>query len=300
MARGSLLFRAALATTLVAVSVALASAVSAQIVAPAHKHILFRAVGPKGATVYLLGSVHLLTPEAGKLPVEVDSAFAHAKTIVLETSLDTAMLNAQDLLARAQYANGVTLRSSLSSATLARLDSLLPQYGLTVDQLNGFKPWFVAVMVSQLAMQRANFQAEYGVDIQINERARAAGKKVIGLEPVSYQLGLFDSMPAADQEEMLRQTTPPDSAIADLTRIKDAWLAGDAVKLDSIVNRATPGSERLVDELVTQRNQNWIPEIEALVGGSTDALVVVGAAHLVGAQGVIALLRARGYRVEQL
>ncbi|MEO6877558.1 MAG: TraB/GumN family protein [Gemmatimonadaceae bacterium] len=295
------LFRVALAALLaVAGGTAAAPVVAAQTGALPQKHILFRAVGPKGATVYLLGSVHLLTPEAGKLPPEVDSAYAHAKTIVFETSLDTAMLSAQDLLARAQYANGATLRSSLSAATLARLDTVLPQYGVTVDQLNGFKPWFVSVMVSQLAMQRANFQAEYGVDMQINARARASGKKVVGLEPVAYQLALFDSMPAADQEEMLRETTSPDSAVAELTRIKDAWLTGDAAKLDSIVNRPTPGSARLVDELVTQRTRHWVPEIEALLGGTTDALVVVGAAHLVGAQGVIALLRARGYRVEQL
>jgi hypothetical protein len=288
-------FRAGLAAA-IAIGSLLATAAAAQ----SPKHMLFRAVGPKGATVYLLGSVHLLTPEAGKLPPVVDSAFARAKTIVFETNVDTAMISAQSVMARAQYPAGVTLRSSLSAASVARLDTVLQAYGLSVDQVNQFRPWFVTVMISQLAMQRANFQADYGVDIQLNTRVHGTGKKVIGLEPVEYQLGLFDSMPEAEQEQMLLQSAPPDSAIADLTRIKDAWLAGDAAKLDSIVNRQTPESERLFDELVTQRNRNWIPQIDALLTGTSDALVVVGAAHLVGKQGVLELLRAQGYHIEQL
>ena len=273
---------------------------AAMLGAQAPKHMLFRAVGPKGATVYLLGSVHLLTAEAGQLPSVVDSAFARSKTVAFETSLDTAMLNAQDLLGRAQYSGGATLRSSLTAPAIARLDTILQGYGMTVDQMNGFRPWFVTVILSQLAMQRANFQADYGVDIQLNTRAHAAHKSSVGLEPVEYQFGLFDTMSPADQETMVLQSEPPDSAIAELTRIKDAWVAGDTAALDSIVNRATPGSARLMDELVTQRNRNWLPKIEAFLGGTDDVLVVVGAAHLVGKQGLIEMLRARGYRVEQL
>jgi uncharacterized protein len=119
------------------------------------KHTLFRATGPHGATVYLLGSVHLLSAEAGRLPPEVDSALAHAKVLALETNLDSAMTRAPELMARARYANGATLRSSLSPAGAAKLDTILRAYGLTVDQLDGFKPWFVSMAMSRLAMQRA-------------------------------------------------------------------------------------------------------------------------------------------------
>jgi hypothetical protein len=263
-------------------------------------HLMYRVVGPKGATIYLLGSVHLLTPDAATLPAVVDSAFGRATTLALETSLDTAMMSANELLARAQYANGATLRSSLSASSVARLDTVLRGYGLTVNQVNGFKPWFVSVMISQLAMQRANFSADYGVDIQLNTRAHSQGKRVIGLEPVEYQFGLFDSMSEADQEAMLLETEPPDSAAAELTKIKDAWVAGDTATLDSVFNRPTPGSDRLYDELVVQRNENWLPKIEAMLGGTDDVLVVVGAAHLLGRQGLLALLAAHGYRVIQM
>src|SRR6201995_5135938 len=70
-------------------------------VEPAAKHMLFRVRGPSGASVYLLGSVHVLAAEAGKLPAEIDTAFAHARTVAFETSLDTVQLRAQELLGRA-------------------------------------------------------------------------------------------------------------------------------------------------------------------------------------------------------
>ncbi|HEY4217176.1 MAG TPA: TraB/GumN family protein [Gemmatimonadaceae bacterium] len=284
-----------------AVAVLVVAAVeSTAAAAQASHHIMYRVVGPKGATVYLLGSVHLLTPDAGKLPAVVDSAFAHAKTIALETNLDTAMMSANDLLGRAQYENGATLRSSLAPATVARTDTMLREYGLGLDAVNGFKPWFVSVMVAQLAMQRANFQADYGVDIQLNARAHAAGKRVIGLEPVSYQFALFDSMSVADQEAMLLAIEPPDSAVVELTAIKNAWVAGDTAALGAVMDAKTPGSDRLNDELVVQRSEHWLPEIEAMLGGTDDVLVVVGAGHLLGKQGLLALLAAHGYRVIQM
>ena len=264
------------------------------------KHLLYRVTGSHGATVYLLGSVHLLTAEAGRLPPEVDTAFARAKIIAFETSLDTVMLRAPELLARGRYANGATLRSSLSPAAVAALDTVLPAYGLTFDQMNGFKPWFVSMVLSQLVMQRSNFQAQYGVEIQLNARAHEAGKTIIGLEPVDVQLGLFDSISPADQERMLLDGGMPDSASRELLRIKDAWLAGDAERIDSIMNRRTASSANLVATLVTKRTLSWMPAVLGLLAGKDDALVVVGAGHIVGSQGLVALLRAKGYTVEQL
>src|SRR5215468_40746 len=88
-----------------------------QSAAKAAKHMLFRVRGPNGATVYLLGSVHLLSAESATLPPEMDSAFARAKSVGFETSIDSIQMRAQELLMRAQYANGATLRGSLSPAT---------------------------------------------------------------------------------------------------------------------------------------------------------------------------------------
>jgi uncharacterized protein YbaP (TraB family) len=267
---------------------------------PAPKHMLYRVHGASGPTVYLLGSVHLLTAEAGKLPPEVDSAFSHADVVAFETNLDTIKMRAQELLLRGRFAAGSSLRSSLSPAGLARADTVLRSYGLTVDQMNGFKPWLVSVLLSQMAMQHANFLPQFGVDAQIDARAHAAGKSIIGLESADFQIGLFDSIAPADQELMLVSGHAPDSASVDLGRVKDAWLSGNAAAIDSLLNAGTADSPQLLAMLVTDRNKSWIPKIESMLNGPCDALVVVGAGHLVGKLGVVELLRAKGYTVEQM
>jgi uncharacterized protein YbaP (TraB family) len=111
---------------------------------------------------------------------------------------------------------------------------------------------------------------------------------------------LFDSLSPADQESMLVAGTGPDSAAKELDAIKNAWVAGDANALDTILNHSRQETPGLVAAILNNRNRDWIPKIEQMLNGSSDALIVVGAAHLVGSQGVVALLRAKGYTVEQL
>ena len=293
----------------IGVAVALATNTSLALAAPARPRVapaparsmLFRVRAPNGgATIYLLGSVHLLSPDAAQLPATVDSAFAKSKVVAFETSLDTVQMRAQELLGRAQYKGGATLSSSISAATAAHTDSLLRSYGLSIAQVNAFKPWFVSMLMSQLVMQKANFKADLGVDMQLNARAKSASKSVIGLEPVDFQLGLFDTISPEDQEKMLMQGQGPDSTMHQLMTIKDAWVAGNTVKLDSLLNSQMGRSASLFAKLVTDRNKSWIPKLEELARGKDDALVVVGAAHLVGKEGVLALLKAKGYTVEQL
>jgi uncharacterized protein len=298
----------------IGLAIALVIALNAQIgaaVAPfarevpvAAKTMLFRVRAPGGgATVYLLGSVHLL-PESSTLPAVVDSAFAKAGVIAfetnLETSLDSMSTRAQELLAHAQYQNGATLRSSLTPAGAAKADSLLKTYGFSIDGFNQYKPWFVSLVMTQLVMSKANFKGENGVDIQLTRRAKQAKKTIVGLEAINFQLGLFDSVSPADQERMLIEGNSPDSSMKLLLVIKDAWAAGDAPKLDSLLNSEMSHTPSLFATLVTNRNKSWIPKIEQMLQGKSDALVVVGAAHLVGKEGVVELLKAKGYLVEQM
>ena len=265
-----------------------------------NKHMLFRVRGPNGATLYLLGSVHLLSQDAAALPPQVDTAFEHAKTVSLETSFDSVQMRAAELMMRGRFSNGATLRSTLSPSAVPKVDSLLRSYGLTLDQVNGFKPWFVSVLLTQVAMQKMGFQPQYGVDMQLNARAKAAGKPVLGLESPEFQLGLLDGLSAADQERMLLDGTTPDQAAKELATVRDAWALGKVAALDSLLNYRLQDTPGLRDALLTNRNRSWIPKLELLLQGKDDALVVVGAGHLVGKDGVLQLLRGKGYTIEQM
>jgi uncharacterized protein YbaP (TraB family) len=264
------------------------------------KHMLYRVRGPNGATVYLLGSVHLLSADAATLPTEVDSAFSQSRSLTLETSLDSVMARGPEMLMRGRYSGGKTLRGALSPSSATKVDSLLHLYGLSLDQVNGFKPWMVSLLMAQLAMQKLNLQAQYGVDMQLNTRAKQASKPVRGLESVDFQMGLFDALSPADQERMLVDSDGPDVTANELGSIRDAWSHGDAATLDSLINSRVAEAPTLFDALITARNRAWIPQIETLIKGSDDALVVVGAGHLVGKQGVVAMLQAKGYKLDQM
>jgi uncharacterized protein YbaP (TraB family) len=284
----------------VALGFAVAVSLAAVRPAPPAKHMLFRARGPHGATIYLLGSVHLLNPEAAKLPPEVDTAFAHAKTIAFETSLDSLKMRATELLTLARNAPGTSLRSALTPAGAAKADSVLKGYGLSIDALAAFKPWFVTLLMTQMVIQKAQFQPQYGVDAQINARAHEANKPTTGLESVDFQIHLFDNLLPSEQEALLVSASPIDSSAANLISIKDAWVAGNTMALDSVLNNSKKESPALYAKIVVNRNKSWIPRIDAMLQGTDDALIVVGAAHLVGKDGVVEMLKAKGYTVEQL
>jgi uncharacterized protein YbaP (TraB family) len=113
-------------------------------------------------------------------------------------------------------------------------------------------------------------------------------------------MGLFDSISPSDQESMVLETSLPDSTAIEMTKIKDAWVSGDVAGLDKLLNKSMAMSPGMFATLVTNRNRSWIPKIAAMLNGKSDALVVVGAAHLVGKQGVVEMLRAQGYKIEQM
>jgi len=96
------------------------------------------------------------------------------------------------------------------------------------------------------------------------------------------------------------QSVGPDSSARMLVKIKDAWATGDVETLDRLLNEGLKDSPALFEKLVTKRNSAWVPKIDELLKRKDDALVVVGAAHLVGKVGLVELLRAKGYVVEQM
>jgi uncharacterized protein YbaP (TraB family) len=123
---------------------------------------------------------------------------------------------------------------------------------------------------------------------------------VLGLESPDFQLGLLDGLSRADQEQMLMDGTSPEQTAKDLSTIRDAWAAGNVSALDSLLNRHLDKAPSLRTALLTNRNRSWMPKLESLITGKDDALVVVGAGHLVGKEGVIELLRAKGYTIDQM
>jgi len=282
---------------------------AAAIAAPAPKSPptpLLWSVSKGSTTVYLLGSFHLLRADDYPVSAAVESAFADAETVVFEVppeqldSPEAAML--AGTLAR--YDNGGSLSSALSARQRAALEDALKHQGVSLAQLDAFEPWFVNLMLVIGLSDSMGFHAQQGLDRYLIARATEAGKKTGGLETVQSQLEALDRTPASEQVESLGEfLKSPAEARAQLEAMHRAWRRGDVDALDELtraqMERDTPATYRALD---VARNNAWMPQIVAMTRAPNgdDALVVVGAVHLLGKDGLVAQLRSRGFDVQRV
>lgn len=268
------------------------------------RNLLYRVEGPSGATVYMLGSIHLLTPDAYPLAPRVEQAYGEAERVFFEVNLDSLQARGAEMMPRGMWQNGQTLRGAIPADLYARVEQAASRYaqmGISMAVLDRMEPWMVAMMLSQLEWAGAGLQAQHGVDMHIEGRAQRDGKALGSLESVDFQLGLMDGMSAAEQADMLRQTLDDLPGTQQLMReMVAAWRAGDAAAIDAQMNASMGRFPDYYDRMLTDRNAAWIPQIEQMLRGREDVLVVVGAAHLVGGESVVSMLRERGYTVDQL
>lgn len=257
--------------------------------------------GPKGATVTLFGSVHLLSNKTDWTDPELDKALGGAEHLLFEVPLDAAAQSAagNEALAKGLLPQGETLSPLLSAQGRERLDRVAAQVGANPALLQRLKPWLAEVTVSILYFQKRGASADLGVEKTVD--ARTPPKAVRGaLETVSDQIAALSGATEADQVKSLEETLreieqEPDS----FDKLAAAWARGDVktIEVEGLddLRRNAPGA---FQRLVADRNAKWVPQIEALLKGGDDSVVVVGVGHLVGAGGVPALLRRDGYRVE--
>jgi uncharacterized protein len=155
--------------------------------------------------------------------------------------------------------------------------------------------------MTALQLQRLGFDPNSGVDRYLAGRATKAGKPMAGLETAAFQIGLMDQLSASDQESMLRHSLKEmDLLDKGLDQIVRSWAAGDVPALEALLVNAMREYPAVHQKIIVDRNRRWLPEIERMIEQGESTLVVVGAAHLVGKEGVIELLKARGYTLEQM
>jgi uncharacterized protein YbaP (TraB family) len=256
-----------------------------------------------GSTMYLVGSVHLLAKDYYPLNPALEAAFKDSDRLVEEVDLGEMMAteNQLSMLMEGMLPAGQSLENVISKQTFDVVSKRLEGLGMPVEPLKRMKPWLLAITLLGMEWQKAGFEAELGLDKHFYDLARSAKKPVEGLETVRFQISQFDGMTNDEQERLLAETIKElDTQQAEVTRLADAWKAGDVATVERIVLQDLKSERRLYDRMLVERNKNWVPKIEAIVAKGGRPFIVVGAAHLVGSDGLIAMLRARGYAVEQL
>ena len=264
-------------------------------------------------SVYLLGSFHLLKANDYPLSKDVDAAFADAKSLVFEippqeiASPELAMQMGQAGLRK----DGTQLDSELSPALAKKLnmwltanDAGLQKTGFPPQTLQLFEPWFVGLTISIVEMTGRGLDPKLGLDEHFAAAAKTRGKPTAGLETGAQQIAFLDSMDHDEQLQFLDEALgESEEGRQEVEKLHAAWRAGDVATLwngmAADMKRQYP---KLYQHINIERNDAWVPQIEQRLKtpGHDDTLVVVGALHLLGSDGVVEKLRAKGYKVERI
>lgn len=248
------------------------------------------------STVYLFGTVHLLRPGAAWGSDKVDAAFDSASDVWFE------VVNPDDQAAMmtAVRDHGLSperpLSSRLSADEKARLDVALRSMGMDPAQIDPMRPWFAAMIVGVTPLTAAGYDPAAGVELNLRNRARTAGKTLHGFETLDQQLAGLAGMSDEGQTIYLRHYLAHyDEAAGEMDRLVAGWTVGDleAIRIYARANgRAI--SEETHELFMASRNADWAGQIETLLKGSGVSFIAVGAAHLVGDDSVQALLAQKG------
>lgn len=253
-------------------------------------------------SVYLLGSLHVLNPSYYPLTRSFYYAYYDSPNIVFE--VDANLLNSRTfskrLLKQGTYPKGQSLKKNLSRQSYQLLSKRFTEFGVNLRKVNHYKPWMVYLLHSQSQAKNFGYTGAFGVDNHFFRKARAVGKKISGLESMDYHISLFDRMsPKAQEALLLEAFKDPTEYRKEFRQLVKTWHDGDVEDLEFVVQDFKDNPE-VYKILIQERNKKWLPKIQSFLTKRENYLVIVGAAHLVGEDGMVNMLLENGYDVQRM
>ncbi len=267
------------------------------------RHMLWEVSSDNDTEAYLVGSVHLMKPSIYPLDEVYQEAFQQSDMLVFELNFDSVKVKMPGLIRElALYPPGESLKGALSPSTYKLLTTTLDSLGLPAARFQRMEPWLISIIIPGVEMRKAGYSGQSGIDLHFFNKAKEVGKEIMGLETAAYQFGLFDDLTPEMQEKFLKYSLQDiERNLQMIDEMVTAWEQGNAEKLESMMQAEMKETmPSIYNTLLVERNLNWISEIEKLIQSSEIPMIVVGAGHMVGEKGLVALLKERGYIVEQL
>ncbi|WP_218355298.1 TraB/GumN family protein [Alteromonas lipotrueiana] len=254
-------------------------------------------------TLYLGGTLHILSPQDYPLPSPYETAFAQSDTLVFETDMETVSSAsfAAKMIKQNSYENAETVAKDLNPETYQLLESYMSKHNLPINTLKHLKPAMLGLTLTMLEYQRAGLTSQ-GVDAYFFNKAMDKNKPIEWFETPDQQLSFISAMADGQENEFIRYTLEDIEDLASIiTPMKTHWRSGDMQALhDTAMGDVAQQYPQVYDDLLVKRNQNWLPKIEAMMQTPEVEFVLVGTLHMPGSQGVLALLKQKGYTLTQL
>jgi len=255
-----------------------------------------------GNTVYLGGTIHILTPEDYPLPSEFDSAFAWSDIIVFEADLkkmeDPAII--QKMMTMAMYQDGRTLKGELSPEAYGLLEEKCTKINLPLEGMQQFKPTMVMLIYTVTKMQQSGSTSD-GVDQYFLSKALSNEKGLLYLESVDSQLNLLFGEEDEDNSQSVHQFFDDEEKWDNhLTELKAAWLTGEEKVFKNLQKEMKNEFPEIYQKMLVDRNENWVPKIQSYLDTEGVEFILAGALHMHGPDGMIALLKKEGYKIKSV
>jgi hypothetical protein len=252
--------------------------------------------------LYLGGTLHLLKATDYPLPAQFEMAFTAAENIVLEADLalmqDPAVM--AQMQAKMMYQDGRSLKSVLSTEVYEKLEAFMQSRGLPIQMFQFMTAGAVSITLSVMEMQRLGF-LNGGVDHHYYQKAESANKELMFLETVEQQIDFIASLGEGIENEMIASTIDDMNQLSSyMDQMTADWRNGNLQGLMDVQLAELLEYRSVYDAILLERNLAWIPKIEAMLATPETETILVGVLHMVGEDGLLALLRQQGYTVTQL
>jgi uncharacterized protein YbaP (TraB family) len=247
--------------------------------------------------LFLGGSMHALESADYPLPDAYNRAFNASSQLVFEDDPKAGVQAAKALVRAGTYPRNDSLKNHVDPRTYQYMRRFFALMNVPEDKFAKFRPWLIDVML--LSPSFENWQL--GIERFLARRAKANSKSVSGLESPKEHNAVFVDLTDREAEALLLILfINAGRGESRGSKIVDAWRHGDADTIDHMSRESFSDFPLLGKRLIYVRNRNWIPKIEGYLRSGKTYFVVVGAGHMGGPEGLLAMLRARGYKVEQL
>ncbi len=269
------------------------------------KSLLYK-VSSETSTVYILGSIHLAKQELYPLDKTIRQAYSNTDVLVVELdaeSQESVRAMQKAMVQLGMYPRGKSLKTELTPKTYMQLQSYTTKTGMSLQTLEQMRPWVVMLQLSVMEMMRLGYSPELGIDKHFVDSAKQDKKSIQALETIEEQMALLSRDDKGYQDKLLRYTLESMSEIEPmLNTLFISWENGDAKAIEKMFLLSMQDDAELneiYEALITQRNHKMTKKIEGYLKTDRDYFVVVGAGHVVGQEGIVDLLKKRGYHLSQ-
>ncbi len=277
--------------------------------ATAGKHFFWK-VQTDSSTAYLLGSIHMGKPDMYPLPAIINNAFDSSDVLVVEVNIKNVDLSEgsgmSDMMSEMMYTDSTTFRDHISDSLYRKFEELFKEYSVPEMLVQKMKPDVIIMTIYQMQLLKNGYSPNYGVDMHFLDKADSMGMEIKELETAEEQLKMLYGDENSDTSELYLMYSIDDlkSGSKAIDTLYNAWKNGNTAMIDSLTNavaETNPEYKDMMYKLLDERNIKMAKKIEGYLATKKTYFIIVGAAHLVGNNGIISLLKKSGkYKIEQL